>query len=134
MADSYFLPGSTLQASTAKADPSGRRYVIPQVQLVDGNGNATSPQPYTLANNATIAATSGTMPVTGVQGGSYIWDVQFTGTSVTLQALGSDGSTWRDVATRTSSGTTGVVIGQGASVRLYNPNSTSLTGVYSNLS
>lgn len=89
---------------------------------------------YTLANNATISATSGTTPVTGVQGGSYIWDVQFTGTSVTLQALGSDGSTWRDVATRTTSGTTGVVIGQGASVRLYNPNSTSLTGVYSNLS
>ncbi|WP_338469055.1 hypothetical protein V3I01_08090 [Sphingomonas sp. gentR] len=107
---------------------------IPAMQLVDGNGNATSNQTYTLASNATITATTGTTPVTGVQGGSYIWDVQFTGTSVTLQALGSDGVTWRDVATRTSSGTTGVVIGQGASVRLYNPNNAALTGVYSNLS
>lgn len=108
------------------------------VRNADGSftpNNATgNPGAYQLATNATIAVTTGTAPVTGVQGASYLWDVQFTGTSVTLQALGSDGTTWRDVATRTTSGTTGVVIGQGASVRLYNPNGTSDTAVYSSLS
>lgn len=127
-------PTGAYDAAYPLSTPSGSTAYAQAAVLVDGSGNPTSNQTYTLANNATIAATSGTTPVTGVQGGSYIWDVQFTGTSVTLQALGSDGSTWRDVATRTSSGTTGVVIGQGASVRLYNPNGASVTGVYSNLS
>jgi hypothetical protein len=89
---------------------------------------------YQLATNATIAATTGTASTTGVQGGSYLWDVQFTGTSVVLHALGSDGTTWRNVATATTSGTVGVVIGQNATLRLYNPNGTADTGVYSSIS
>jgi len=120
------------------------------VYIVDGNlasktaGQASGPQTYQLASNQSLTAQTGTSanpttgstttPVTGVAGGSYLWDAQFTGTSVTLQSLGSDGVTWRDVATRTTSGTTGVVIGQNASVRLYNPNNSAVTGLYSNLS
>lgn len=97
------------------------------------NGNPTGQQTYQLASNQTIAANSGTPPITNVQGGSYLFDRQFTGTSITLQSLGADGTTWRDVVNSTASGTTGVVIGQGATVRLYNPNGTSVTGVYANL-
>jgi len=120
------------------------------VYIVDGNlasktaGQASGPQTYQLASNQSLTAQAGTSanptagstttPVTGVAGGSYLWDAQFTGTSVTLQSLGSDGVTWRDVATRTTPGTTGVVIGQNASVRLYNPNNSAVTGLYSNLS
>lgn len=91
-------------------------------------------QVYQLASNIALGATTGTTPTAAVDGGSYLWDAQFTGTSITLQALGSDGATWRDVATRTTSGTTGVVIGQNATVRLYNPNGGGLTAVSSSLS
>lgn len=90
---------------------------------------------YQLASNQALAATTGTTPVTGVNGGSYVFDAQFTGTSIQLQSLGSDGTTWRNVGTAlTASGSTGVVLGQGATVRLYNPNGTGLTGVYASLS
>jgi hypothetical protein len=102
--------------------------------MVDGFGNPSGGNVYQLATNATIAATTGTASTTGVQGGSYLWDVQFTGTSVVLQALGSDGTTWRNVATAAASGTVGVVIGQNATLRLYNPNGTADTGVYSSIS
>lgn len=115
-------------ASTSIAQP------VYLVNPADGAGYAgTVPKTYQLASNQTIAANSGTTPITNVQGGSYLFDVQFTGTSVRLETLGADGTTWRPVTTSTTSGTTGVVIGQGATVRLYNPNGTSVTGVYANL-
>ncbi len=120
------------------------------VYIVDGTGatagDATRPggNVYQLASNTGLAATSGTTPVTGVQAGSYIWDAQFNGAAtntIQLQALGSDGVTWRVVATQTiSAGQTaqgasmGVVLGQNSTVRLYNPNATALTGVYSSIS
>lgn len=89
---------------------------------------------YTLASAATIAANSAGTQASKLNSGMYLWDVQFTGTSIVLQALGADGATWRDVATRTTSGTTEVRIGQNATVRLNNPNGTALTAVSSNLS
>lgn len=101
------------------------------VYMVDAVGSEAGVG-FTLASNVAIAATSGTTPVT-VGGGSYILDAQFTGTSVKLQALGADATTWRDVATLAASGSIGVVLGAGASVRLYNPNGTGLAGVYASL-
>ena len=91
---------------------------------------------YTLASNQTVAATSGTAPVLNVQRGNYVWDAQFTGTSIKLQSLGADGVTWRDVATLSASGTFAgeIRFGANAQVRLYNPNATPDTGVYSSLS
>ena len=106
------------------------------VSLEDASGNASGGASYSLASNQTIAATSGTTPVTGVQRGNYVWDAQFAGTSIKLQSLGSDGVTWRDVATLSASGTFAgeIRFGANAQVRLYNPNGTSDTGVYSSLS
>jgi len=128
------IPTGGYDAAQAVPVPNGQVAYVRAFVPVDGNGNALSGNSYQLASNQTIAATTGTTPTTSIQGGSYLWDVQFTGTSVTLQSLGSDGVTWRDVATRTTSGTTGVVIGQNASVRLYNSNNNAVTGVYSSLS
>lgn len=88
---------------------------------------------YTLASNITVANAGASTPVAGIQGGSYIFDAQFTGTSIKLQSLGADGATWRDVTTLNASGSVGVVLGQGASVRLQNPNGTNDTGVYATL-
>lgn len=106
------------------------------VSLEDSSGNASGGASYTLASNQTVAATTGTTPITGVQRGNYVWDAQFTGTSIKLQALGADGVTWRDVATLSASGTFAgeIRFGANAQVRLYNPNGTSDTGVYSSLS
>lgn len=100
-----------------------------------GGGSSGATQTYTLANNVPLAATTGTSPTTVTRGGAFVWDAQFTGTSLQLQSLGSDNSTWRTTATLTSSGTFSslVAIGVGTQVRLYNPNGTGLTGVYSNL-
>lgn len=113
----------------------------------DANGNAqgsaanptitlASQTSYALATNATIAATSGTIPVTGVQRGNYVWNAVFAGTSVKLQSLGADGVTWFDVATLSASGTFAgeIRFGANSQVRLYNPNGTSDTGVYSSIS
>jgi hypothetical protein len=122
------MPQTVYQSRSSDAQP---------VWVVGEDGKPASFSPtdtYTLASNQAVAANSGTTPVTNVRGGSYVFDVQFTGTSVKLQSLGSDGTTWRDIgAAITSPGAVGVVIGQGASVRLYNPNGTGLTGVYASL-
>lgn len=108
------------------------------VFTVDQFGNPTGAT-YQLASAQALAAQAGnpanptanstTANVSGIQGGSYLWDLQVSGTSpnITLQSLGSDGATWRDVASRTTSGTTGVVIGQGATVRLYNASANTAT-------
>jgi len=117
------------------------------VTPVDKQGNVigTSASPtvtqsaqtsYTLASNQAVAATSGTAPVLNVLRGNYVWDAQFTGTSIKLQSLGADGVTWRDVATLSASGTFAgeIRFGANAQVRLYNPNATPDTGVYSSLS
>lgn len=89
---------------------------------------------YQLASNITVAANAGTTSTAAVRGGSYIFDAQFTGTSIVLQALGADGTTYRNVATLSASGSTGVVLGANSTVRLYNPNGAADTGVYASLS
>lgn len=95
---------------------------------------AKGTETYELASNIALAATTGGTPVASVAGGSYVFTPIFTGTSVKLQALGPNGSTYVDVATVATSGTpTGVVIGNNATVRLYNPNGSGLTGVYASL-
>lgn len=94
---------------------------------------------YTLASNvASLAAQTGTTPVTGVKSGVYVWDAQFTGTGpLVLQSLGSDGVTWRTVASLDASGASagGIRIGANAQVRVFNNHATAaVTSVYSSLS
>lgn len=63
----------------------------------------------------------GTDPTVGLKGGSYIWAVTATawnGATVKLQALGPDGATYLDVDSLTANGTKGVVIGEGATIKL----------------
>lgn len=76
---------------------------------------------YQLATAQSLASAATTTPVTGIIGGSYIWNTVGTysgGSQVILQSLGSDGATWQNVATMSASGSAGVVIGNNASVRL----------------
>lgn len=108
---------------------------VPGFARVAQDGSVLDGGVYTLANNTTVAATSGTPQVTGIPRGTYIFDVQFTGTSIQLQSLGADGATWRNVgAALTASGSVQVTLGQNSTVRLYNPNGTADTGVYATLS
>lgn len=99
----------------------------------DGSVSSTGDSTYQLASNQPVTSNSGSTPVTKINGGSYIFDAQFTGTSIQLQTLGADGTTWRTLATLNSSGSTGVVLGGNSTARLYNPNGTNLTGVYASL-
>jgi hypothetical protein len=114
----------------------GQQQVAEPVVQVDASG-LTLGQTYTLASNvASLASGASTTPVTGLQGGSYIFDAQFAGTSpsLKLQVLGSDGTTWRDVgAALTAPGSASVVIGGNASVRLLNAGANAITGLYGTL-
>lgn len=115
---------------------SGKTAFVPSFKQVNSAGVAVDQVSYTLASNVTLAATSGSTPITGVQRGNYVWSAVFTGTSVKLQSLAPDGTTWLDVATLSASGVFAgqVSIGANAQLRLYNPNGTSDTGVYSSIS
>ena len=114
------------------------------VSGVDANGNlqrynadGTPYQPtYQLASNITLAGSAATTPITAVTGGSYVFDARFGGTtpSLNLQALGADGVTWVNVgAALTAGGNVGVVIGQGASVRILNNTANSITALSASL-
>lgn len=107
------------------------------VVLVDQYGLPTQGGAYTLASNAALGATTGSATAVGIIGGSYIFSAIFTGTSVALQTLGADATTWVALsppAVLTGSGSVGVVIGNNAAVRLYNPNASGLTGLYATIS
>lgn len=122
-------------------NPLARDRVAEPMFLVDNQGNqitsfGPSNNTYTLASNQTLAGNASTTPVTGVQGGSYIWAYQFGGTtpSLVLETLGPDGVTYQAVGSAvTASGQTGVVIGQNATVRLRNTTGNSITGLSSSL-
>ncbi len=129
----YFGSGDKTVGRRVALSSGGSAYV-PAFMAVDNDGNPSAGQTYRLANNEAIGATSGTAPVVGVQRGTYILDVQFTGTSVQFQSLGADGVTWRNIgAALVASGSTSVALGQGSTVRLYNPNATGLTAVSATL-
>lgn len=108
----------------------------PILMMAINNDGSFGAQAYSLAANETIAANQPGSSVTRVQRGDYVLDAQFTGTSVKLQSLGADGTTWRDVTTVTTSGTVAgkISLGQDSQVRLQNPNGTSVNGVYASLS
>lgn len=121
-------------------DETGRGVAPTFVRAVDASGNDASGVAYQILGvpggvGETLAATSGTSPVT-VQRGSYLWDAQFTGASLQLQAQAADGVTWRTVSTLNASGTqTGFIsFGLGTKVRIYNPNATSVTNAWSSVS
>lgn len=114
------------------------RVVVPNSNGIGFSDGVASGSSYQLAGTVggtgdTLAGNTGSNPVSNVVGGSYVFDVQLTGTSVRLEALASDGITWRTIYTATTSGSTGVVLGQNATVRVYNPNGTSDT-VWASLS
>lgn len=70
--------------------------------------------PVALAANATINIGAFTTPVL-VAGGNYVWSTAgaFNGGTITLQALGPDGSTYINVATQAAASSTQVMIGAG---------------------
>jgi hypothetical protein len=108
---------------------------MPGIYAPDGSMNVTfggtaagatplTPQTYQLLTNASTTGTG----VSNIRGGSYIWRISgtFGGATATLQALDLDGTTWVNVrnqantadVTTTTAGSQGVVIGQGATVRV----------------
>jgi hypothetical protein len=89
-------PGQRIAACEATDSPAGRTtYAL-------------------LANAAATGAT-----VSPIASGAYVFSAAgtFGGATVKLQALGPDGATWSDVASLAAAGSTGVVLGEGASVR-----------------
>lgn len=110
------------------------------------SGSSTSPMyfnpaqnTYQLASNNTLTSGGGvTAAVTGIIGGGYILTVQGTfaaGSSVQLQTLGPDGTTYISVGTAitaTNSSQT-FAIGNNATVRLINSGSANVTALYASL-
>jgi hypothetical protein len=93
---------------------------------------AVGTETYTLAGNITLAAAAAGPTVTVPRGGYFFFDAAFSGTSpsLKLQRLGSDGTTWMDVVTRTATGTGDPVgIPNGSQLRVYNAGSVALTNV-----
>ena len=89
MADAAYTP----------AEAGGRD--IQEVRLRGLNGEIQGTG-YTIADNITLNAGIATPPVAGIQRADYIIDVQGTftaGASLTLQVLGSDKTTWRNITT-----------------------------------
>lgn len=69
----------------------------------------------TLLNNASATGQSVTIP-----GGRYIWSAQgtFGGATLTLQALGPDGSNYMTVTSMTAAGAVEVAVGEGTAMRV----------------
>ena len=124
MADIYGseqLGGSSATMSIARKD--GRPARVPVMALADEAGNITSggKQETLMLASASVAAASQT-----AFGGDYIWSATASswpaGSSVQLQALGPDGSTYQNLgAAKTASDTaggTGVGLGSNAVVRV----------------
>lgn len=114
------LGGDTANAATsANAIPTQAAIGVTTISLAQNKSTAT-----TTANSPSLPA------------GSYLWDVQatsFGGATASLDVLSSDGVTFRSLATRTTSGTTGVVLGANSVVRISFTGGTP-TGLYSTLS
>lgn len=109
-------------------------------QVAGTSGNPTIVQDnqvnYQLATATSLANGANTTPVTGVLSGAYVWNVVGTfsgGSTVILEALGSDGATYQTVDTATAPGSRGVTMGSNATVRLKGGVATT-TGLSSNLS
>lgn len=96
------------------------------------NGVHIGGGPYTLLSNAGAGSGSVVSPVTGA---AYEWcsTGTFGGATLALMALGPDGSTYMQVASQTSAGCTGVVIGHNAQLKVTVTGGTP-SALYSNLS
>lgn len=110
-----------LFSGSNRGTPVSASNPVPTTQ-VGADGVSNGLRTYQLASAQSLASGANTTPVTGVVGGSYIWNVVGTfsgGSAVALQTLASDGVTWMTVGSPvTASGNVGVVIGNNASVRL----------------
>ena len=112
------------------------------IGAITGSGTTSNPtitqsaqNSYPLASNQAISAGGSTTPVTNIVRGDYVWDAQFTGTGpLRLQSLGADGSTWRDVASLSASGTFAGEVRVGANAQVRLASATALTAVSSSLS
>lgn len=106
------------------------------ITVGDPRTNKDAQPDYILASNLSLSPTSRSVPMTGLIGGSYIFFASFTGTSIQLQYLGDDGAWYNagDARVANGAGAAGVVLGQDSTVALYNPNGTSVTGIYARLS
>lgn len=98
--------------------PFTRATEVQPVALIDGvTGLAPAGATYTLLTNAGASGN----PVTGVKNGSYVWAADATnwnGATATLKALGPGGVAYLTVDTLTANGSKGVVLGEGATVRV----------------
>lgn len=107
---------------SAKGEPIT---LVSQIDAATGlTAGLANPSAYTL-----LTAASATGPaVSGIRGGDYIWQIEgtFGGGTATLQRLGLDGSTWKNVrnaantadVTATADSSIGVGVGQGATMRV----------------
>jgi len=87
------------------------------------------------AANIPLAANARTSSQGPIGRGVYLFDAQWTGTAtVTLQALGSDGVTWRDVASLSAPGTFAGEIRIGAGAVLAVKSSAAITALNASIS
>lgn len=72
-------------------------------------------QAVVLLSNASATGQAATVP-----GGRYVWAAQgtFGGATLTLQALGPDGTSYQDVASLTAAGALAVDVGEGTAMRV----------------
>ena len=111
------------------------------VRRVDANGDDAGGLAYQLAGipggaGEGLAANTSSGSIVTVQRGDYIFDAQFAGsTSIQLEAVASDGVTWRTVTSLAASGSspTKISLGLGSKVRLRNASATAATGLYASL-
>lgn len=110
----------------------------PTIAVNESGDYGGGPTAYALATNGTLAASVGP-----VRGGDYIWACEATawnGATATLQYLGQDGVTWRNIrnaantadVTISSNGQVALGVGQGSTLRVVLSGGAP-TGFYSNL-
>lgn len=83
-----------------------------------------------LANNISLASGATGTQVTAVAAGSYIFEAIFTGADLQLQRLGPDGSTWINAGVLAASGSVGVVLAAGDTIRLRNNSGAAISGLW----
>jgi hypothetical protein len=111
-----------LACNAASAAPDAVGYTAPDgVNVVAVTGANGLPMRFVAGPYALLANASATgFPVGPIVGATYEWCTTgtFGGATLALKALGPDGVTYLQVATQTSAGCTGVVLGQNAQVEV----------------
>lgn len=105
--------------------------VARRVAAVPAGPGAGNTGPVTLLSNANATGA----PTAALAGGRYVWKMlgTFGGTTVTLQSLGPDGSTYQNVTSLTAAGQAIVEVGVGEVLRA-SVSGGSPSGLFSTLS